>query len=127
GLATESLSSHIGQRMRRARGMLQILRLENPLWARGLSVPQRLCYFTSTTRFLFALPRLIFLTVPLAYLLLGIVTIYGDALHVMSYALPHLFLARLTNARIQRGLRPAFWNHIYESVLAPYLLLPTLV
>jgi len=33
GLATESLSGHIGQRIRWARGMIQILRLDNPLFA----------------------------------------------------------------------------------------------
>jgi cellulose synthase (UDP-forming) len=31
GLATESLSAHIGQRIRWARGMIQIFRLDNPL------------------------------------------------------------------------------------------------
>ncbi|MEA0983802.1 glycosyltransferase family 2 protein, partial [Salmonella enterica] len=31
GLATQSLSAHIGQRMRRPRGMVQIFRLDNPL------------------------------------------------------------------------------------------------
>ncbi|MDI9229739.1 glycosyltransferase family 2 protein, partial [Serratia bockelmannii] len=32
GLATESLSAHIGQRIRWARGMVQIFRLDNPLF-----------------------------------------------------------------------------------------------
>ena len=35
GLATESLSAHIGQRIRWARGMVQIFRLDNPLLGRG--------------------------------------------------------------------------------------------
>ena len=127
GLATESLSAHIGQRIRWARGMVQILRLENPLFCRGLSWSQRLCYFNATTHFLFAVPRLIFLTVPLTYLLLGMVNIYGYSLAVFAYALPHLVLAHLTNARVQRGFRSAFWNEIYEAVLAPYILFPTLL
>jgi cellulose synthase (UDP-forming)/cellulose synthase operon protein B len=127
GLATESLSAHIGQRIRWARGMVQILRLENPLFGRGLTFAQRLCYFNATTHFLFAVPRLIFLTVPLTYLLFGVVNIYGYSLAVFTYAIPHLVLAHLTNNRIQRGFRSAFWNEIYEAVLAPYILLPTLL
>ena len=127
GLATESLSAHIGQRIRWARGMVQILRRENPLFARGLTLAQRLCYFNATTHFLFAVPRLIFLTVPLTYLLFGIVNIYGYSLAVFAYALPHIVLSQLTNARIQRGFRASFWNEIYEAVLAPYILLPTLL
>ena len=47
--------------------MVQVFRLENPLFCRCLSWPQRLCYFNATTHFLFAAPRLIFLTMPLAY------------------------------------------------------------
>ena len=39
GLATERLSAHVGQRMRWARGMVQILRIENPLFAPGLPLP----------------------------------------------------------------------------------------
>ena len=36
GLATGSLSAHVGQRIRWARGMVQILRTECPLFASGL-------------------------------------------------------------------------------------------
>ena len=35
GLATERLSGHVRQRIRWARGMIQILRTDNPLFARG--------------------------------------------------------------------------------------------
>jgi cellulose synthase (UDP-forming) len=127
GLATETLAAHIGQRIRWARGMVQILRMENPLFARGLSLSQRLCYFNATTHFLFALPRLIFLTIPLLYLLFGMVNIYGYSLAIFAYALPHIVLSDLTNSRIQGRHRFSFWNEIYEAVLAPYILLPTLL
>jgi cellulose synthase/poly-beta-1,6-N-acetylglucosamine synthase-like glycosyltransferase len=62
GLATERLMLHIGQRMRWARGMVQIMRLENPLTSQGLNFAQRLCYFLAMFHFLFPLPRFVFLT-----------------------------------------------------------------
>src|SRR5947208_14839872 len=127
GLATESLAAHIGQRIRWARGMVQILRMENPLFASGLSFSQRLCYFNATTHFLFALPRLIFLTVPLIYLFFGMVNIYGYSLAIFAYALPHIVLSNITNSRVQGRCRFSFWNEIYEAVLAPYILFPTLL
>src|SRR5215467_1286993 len=127
GLATESLAAHIGQRVRWARGMIQILRTENPLLVRGLTFPQRLCYFNATTHFLFALPRLIFLTVPLVYLIFGMTNIYGYSLAVVAYSVPHIILSTLTNSRIQGRHRFSFWNEIYEVVLAPYILLPTML
>ena len=127
GLATESLAAHIGQRIRWARGMTQILRVENPLFVSGLTLWQRLCYFNATTHFLFAIPRLIFLTVPLVYLLFGKVNIYGYTWAILAYAFPHLILSNLTNSRVQGRHRYSFWNEIYEVVLAPYILFPTLL
>ena len=127
GLATESLSSHIGQRIRWARGMIQILRTDNPLFGRGLRWPQRLCYFNAMLHFLHAVPRLIFLTSPLVFLLFGRSNFFGYWLTIFAYAIPHVFISNLTNSRIQGEYPFSFWNEIYEAVLAPYILLPTLV
>ena len=52
GLATESLSAHIGQRIRWARGMVQIFRLDNPLFGKGLKLVQRVCYANAMLHFL---------------------------------------------------------------------------
>jgi cellulose synthase (UDP-forming) len=127
GLATESLSAHVGQRIRWARGMIQILRVDNPLFARGLKLTQRLCYFNAMVHFLYALPRLIFLTAPLVYMLFGLRNIPGLWITIAAYAIPHLVLSTLTNSRLQGKYRYSFWNEIYETVLAPYILGPTLL
>ena len=127
GLATESLAAHVGQRIRWARGMIQILRIENPLLGRGLKFTQRLCYFNAMMHFMYAVPRLVFLLSPLAFLLLGRTIIPGYWVAILAYAFPHLILASLTNSRIQGRHRHSFWNEIYESVLAPYILAPTLL
>ncbi len=127
GLATERLSAHVKQRIRWARGMIQILRIDNPLFAPNLSWPQRLCYFNAMTHFLYALPRLIFLTAPLIYLIFGFTNVPGYWIAILAYALPHLTLSSVTNSRIQGYHRHSFWNEIYETVLSPYILLPTLM
>jgi cellulose synthase (UDP-forming) len=127
GLATERLSGHVKQRIRWARGMVQILRIENPLLAPGLRPAQRLCYFNAMSHFLYALPRLIFLTAPLIYLVFSHTNIPGYWAAILVYAIPHLVLSNLTNSRIQGQHRHSFWNEIYETVLAPYIFLPTLL
>ncbi len=127
GLATERLSGHVKQRIRWARGMIQIMRTDNPLFAKGLKFAQRLCYFNAMSHFLYALPRLIFLTAPLIYLVLGHTNVPGYWAAVLAYALPHLVLSAMTNSRIQGQHRHSFWNEVYETVLAPYILLPTLL
>src|SRR5579863_9391035 len=64
---------------------------------------------------------------PLVYMLLGISIIPGYWLAILAYSLPHLILASLTNSRIQSRRRHSVWNEIYEAVLAPYILAPTLL
>jgi cellulose synthase (UDP-forming) len=127
GLATERLSAHVGQRIRWARGMIQILRTDNPLFVPGLKLPQRLCYFNAMCHFLYAVPRLIFLSAPLIYLLLNHANVPGFWAAILAYAMPHLTLSNLTNSRIQGEHRHSFWNEIYETVLSPYILLPTMM
>jgi cellulose synthase (UDP-forming) len=77
--------------------------------------------------FLYAVPRLIFLTAPLVYMLLGQRNIAGLWLAIAAYAVPHLVLSTLTNSRLQGKYRYSYWNEIYEAVLAPYILGPTLL
>ncbi len=127
GLATERLILHIGQRMRWARGMLQIFRLDNPLFGPGLSIGQRICYLNAMMHFLFALPRVVFLTAPLAFLLMGQNIIAASPLAIVAYALPHMFHSIATNARIQGHWRHSFWSEIYETVLALFLVRVTIV
>jgi cellulose synthase (UDP-forming) len=127
GLATETLSAHVGQRVRWARGMIQIFRTDNPMLARGMKFTQRVCYFNAMLHFLYAVPRLIFLLAPLIYMLAGRTIIPGYWVAILAYALPHLVISSITNSRVQGNHRHSFWNEIYETVLAPYILLPTLL
>jgi cellulose synthase (UDP-forming) len=127
GLATERLSAHVGQRIRWARGMIQILRTDNPLFAPGLKLPQRLCYFNAMAHFLYAVPRLVFLSAPLIFLLFNHTNIPGYWAAILAYALPHLTLSNVTNSRVQGEHRHSFWNEIYETVLSPYILIPTVM
>ncbi|MGY2168441.1 UDP-forming cellulose synthase catalytic subunit [Pseudomonas gingeri] len=127
GLATESLSRHISQRIRWARGMAQIFRLDNPLVGKGLNLGQRICYANAMLHFFYGLPRLVFLTAPLAYLIFGAQIFHASALMITAYALPHLFHSNLTNSCIQGRFRHSFWNEVYETVLAWYIMPPVLM
>ncbi|MES2711786.1 MAG: UDP-forming cellulose synthase catalytic subunit [Pseudomonadota bacterium] len=122
GLATERLILHIGQRMRWARGMLQISRIENPLIVSGLSLSQRLCYFSAMFHFAFAVPRLVFLTSPLAFLLLGHSVIAAAPLAILAYAGGHIIHVLFTATRITGRVRHSLWSEVYEVSIAMYLL-----
>ena len=121
GLATERLVLHVGQRIRWARGMTQIMRLDNPLLGRGLKWQQRLCYINAMLHFQFPLPRIVFLTSPLAFLLFDQNVIAAPTPLIFAYAAPHLVCATFLAARTQKGARRPFWGEIYETILAFHL------
>lgn len=126
GLAPETLSSLIGQRMRWGRGMVQIARIDNPLLGPGLNWTQRLSYLNATFYFLHGLPRLILLVAPLAYPLIGSVMQAGLA-ETLAYVLPYIFVSRVSELRLQSRHRGFLWGDVYEVLLSWFLLKPTLL
>ena len=76
--------------------------------------------------FLFPLPRFVFLTAPLAYLLMDQTIIAASPLAIVAYAGPHIIHSIVTASRIQGRVRHSFWSEIYEAVLSVYLLPVTL-
>jgi cellulose synthase (UDP-forming) len=120
GLAPEKFSAYVGQQVRWARGMAQILRLENPLFNPQLKLrlSQRICYFSATSHFFFGFPRLMYVLAPSLYLLLGINSVKGLGLETLCYALPHILLSMQTNHIPYKHVRFSFWNEIYEFALS---------
>jgi len=127
GLATETLAGHIRQRIRWARGMAQIFRTDNPFLGKGLSLFQRLCYGNAMLHFFYGIPRLVFLVMPIAYLLFQLYFIYASAWTLAAFVLPHIILANIANSQVQGKFRHSFWAEVYESVLAWYVVVPTTV
>jgi cellulose synthase (UDP-forming) len=125
GLATESYADHIAQRIRWARGMTQILRLDNPLTKPGLTFAQRVSYLNSVMHFQFGVPRIIFILAPALYLIFGLHPLAATPGDMLAYGLPHMFLAVLGGLAGARWMRPAFWAEVYEVALAPYTALVT--
>ena len=127
GLATESLSAHVGQRIRWARGMAQIFRVDNPFLGKGLTLWQRICYANAMVHFFFGLPRLVFLTAPMAFLFFEWHIINAGAIMIALYVLPYILQSNIANAHVQGEHRHTFWAEVYETVLAWYVALPTTV
>ncbi|MEO0351187.1 MAG: UDP-forming cellulose synthase catalytic subunit [Cyanobacteria bacterium P01_A01_bin.15] len=120
GLAPEKFSSYVGQQVRWARGMAQILRIENPLFNRRLKLrlSQRFCYFSATSHFFFGFPRLMYAIAPNLFLLFGINPVKGFGIETLFYALPHIVLSMHANHISYKHVRFSFWNEIYEFAMS---------
>lgn len=125
GMAQESFADVIKQRLRWARGMTQIYCLENPLFAKGLNMAQRICYFTGIWYFFHGLPRVVFMVAPLFFLLFGYKTINAGFAEVLIYYLPSFLATGLGYTLVSRGVRHSFWSEVYETAFSVYLSLTT--
>ncbi|MDB5587689.1 MAG: Cellulose synthase catalytic subunit [Devosia sp.] len=122
GLQPATFASFIGQRTRWAQGMMQILLFSFPPFKRGLTIPQRICYLSSTMFWLFPFTRMIFLFAPFCYLFfnLEIFTASGGefAAYTMTYMLVNLVMQ---NSLFGRWRWP--WiSELYEYIQSVHLL-----
>ncbi len=121
GLQPETFASFIQQRGRWAAGMMQMLMLKNPLFRKGLRMPQRLCYINSMSFWLFPLIRLTYLYVPLVYLFFGIEIFVATFPEVMAYMLSYLAISFMVQSALFSKYRWPLISEIYEIAQAPYL------
>ena len=116
GLSPETPSDYLTQHSRWAKGMLQILMHYNPLFMRGLSLPQRLAYFSSSYSWLFGFARYIFFLAPSAFLILGL-NVYAANWHEMvDFTVPYALSILVVISYFFAGSRQLFFSEIYETV-----------
>ena len=90
GLAPEDLGTMLTQRLRWAQGTMQVLLRENPLLQRGLSLPQRLLYFSTMWSYLSGYAALVYFAAPVVFLCFGILPVNTTALEFFLRFLPFM-------------------------------------
>ncbi|MEJ2417469.1 MAG: UDP-forming cellulose synthase catalytic subunit [Exilibacterium sp.] len=114
GLAPESLTSFVVQRMRWAQGMTQILLLKRPFLRPGLSWYQRLGYLNSILFWLFPFARTIFIFAPLAYLIFGLEVYNASLGEIFVYTVPHVIATYTITTALYGRTRWPLVSEIYE-------------
>ncbi|MER8826426.1 UDP-forming cellulose synthase catalytic subunit [Mesorhizobium sp. M0938] len=122
GLQPATFASFIGQRSRWAQGMMQILRFRFPPLKRGLSIPQRLCYMSSTLFWLFPFPRTIFLFAPLFYLFFDLQIFTASGGEFMAYTLTYMIVNLMMQNYLYGAFRWPWISELYEYVQTVHLL-----
>ncbi len=126
GLQPSTFASFIGQRTRWAQGMMQILRFRFPPLKRGLSIPQRLSYMSSTLFWLFPISRIIFLISPLFYLFFGAEIFVASGGEFAAYTLMYMIVNLMMQNYLYGRYRWPWISELYELIQSVYLL-PALV
>ncbi len=104
GLAPEDLRTALNQRLRWAQGTLQVLLRENPITKPGLSLPQRLQYFTTMLSYFDGFASLVFVLCPIVCLLTGVFPISTPWVEFLVRFLPYLALNRIMVLYVSREI-----------------------
>ena len=121
GLSPESFDGFIIQRSRWARGMTQILMLKNPLWQKGLSIAQRVCYLNACLHWLFGPARVIFFLSPLLFIFFGMRVYNASLIQVLAYTVPHLMASFFVSNILYGKLRHPFFSDLFETIQSVFL------
>ncbi|MEA2519128.1 MAG: hypothetical protein QOF49_1208, partial [Chloroflexota bacterium] len=126
GLAASDAATYQLQRHRWGTGAMQVLRMENPLVASGLSLGQRLSYASTLLGWFDAWRSLGYLILPIVVLLTGAVPIRADALTFSLFFGLTFFLQQLSLRLLSRGCHRPFLSILFELVRMTPNLLATL-
>lgn len=121
GLSVESWEDLIRQRDRWCRGNIQCAKKWNPLTHPGLTFMQRIIYLDGILYWFFGLFKMIYIIVPLVFLLFGISSIQASLTDVLMFWLPAYATSRIAFTVTANKQRNFVWNHIYETSMSPYL------
>ncbi len=118
GLSPETISAYINQRLRWGQGTLQSLFTDaNFLYVPGLHWWERASHSLSIVYWFLAIPRVIFLVMPLAFLLFGLAPLRATINEILYFYLPYYIANIMAFSWLTEGRRSAFWSDVYETIL----------
>ncbi|HJQ18789.1 MAG TPA: glycosyltransferase [Gemmatimonadaceae bacterium] len=103
GLSPASAAQYHVQRLRWGTGAMQILRKMNPLRYPGLSLGQRIQYFTSCIDYLDGLQKLVFYLSPVVFFLTGWLPVNVNDTQFLMRLVPYMVLTLLAFELLSRG------------------------
>lgn len=115
GLAPANITQYFIQRQRWAKGAFQIFRKKNPLFVKGLSVAQRMFYFSSLLHFIEGAFKLIYFIFPALFFIFKVVPI-NTSPHIIITMLIYFILGRVIITVITRGKTNIFYDEIYAVI-----------
>ena len=126
GLSATTFTELVKQRDRWCRGNIQVLKYFNPIFTKGLTLPQKIAYFDGGVYWFSNLQKIIFILCPLIYLLTRKIIIDSSILNLLNIYIPFILGQILIFNTLSPGNRKLTWSHFYEIAMAPHLTLSIL-
>jgi cellulose synthase (UDP-forming) len=118
GLAPDDVRTMLTQRLRWAQGTVQVMLRENPFVQKGLSVGQKLMYWSTMYSYLAGFAALAYFAAPAIYLIFGVLPVTAYSWDFFGRLIPFLLLNQLMFIVISRGT-PTWRGQQYSLALFP--------
>lgn len=116
GLAPATLKDFLAQRFRWAQGAMQVFRKDNPLCGRGLTLSQRLSFFSSMETYFDALQKLTLLAIPILVLVTGALPISTLSWSFWVRFTPYMILTFSALWLLGRGIYNIWDILLYDAI-----------
>jgi cellulose synthase (UDP-forming) len=126
GLAAANSEQYLGQRLRWGTGAMQVLRTENPAFARGLTPTQRISYLSTLLGWFDSWRMLGLLLLPVATVLTGALPMAAPTQYFLPWFLSVFGAQQLALRLLARGHATMWHSTLFEVVRLPANLRATL-
>ena len=127
GLSPTDLKSLINQRVRWARGCIQTGRKMHLILNPKLKFTQKINYMASVWYWYASWKRLIYIMSPILFATFDVVVVKCTLLEVLIFWLPMYISSNISLKMMSRNIRTTRWTNLYETIIFPFLLIPTLL
>ncbi|MBR6396249.1 MAG: glycosyltransferase, partial [Lachnospiraceae bacterium] len=126
GKTPGSFKEHIKQRMRWGRGVISTARKLHIARIKGLSIFQKLSYWSSVSYWYSPIKNLVYMTSPLLFALLSIPVFQCTLTDLLLFWLPMFIMQDICLRVYSQNAISLKWTGIYETSVMPFLLIPVL-
>ncbi len=124
GKTPDNFKEHIQQRVRWGRGVLSTARQLHIFRRPGLSLPQRLSYWSSVVYWYSPIKSLIYILSPLVFAVFAIPVFACSWSDLLIFWFPMFIMQDLCLRAYSQNAVSLKWSGIYETSVMPYLLVP---
>lgn len=126
GLAASTAEQYLSQRLRWGTGAMQVLRVDDPLFGRGLTMMQRICYLGTLFGWFDSWRTLGYVLVPLIVVATGANPLSAPFSVLLPIFVAQLLVQQYAIHRLSRGMATPFWSIVFEFSRLPATLAATL-
>lgn len=127
GLSPTDLKALINQRVRWARGCICTGRKMHLLFTPKLKFGQRANYLASVWYWYASWKRFIYIMSPILFAAFGVLVVRCTLVEVLIFWFPMYISSNICLKMMSHNIRTTKWTNVYETVLFPFLMIPTLL